>query len=163
MAFQKKGLLATEGVITIPRANAGNVAAVLSHFLEFLDDQGRPHLVHEVEPGAEYSVAITTGGGLWRYRLGDRVRVTGFLQRTPLLEFIGKEDGVCDLRGEKLHPAFVGGILRDLRRELLLPLGFAMLAPSHKLEVGYLLLVEHGARATLASAPAAISWLPVPT
>ena len=152
VAFQKKGLLATEGVITIPRASAGNVAALLSHFLEFLDDQGRPHLVHEVEPGAEYSVVISTSGGLWRYRLGDRVRVTGFLQRTPLLEFVGKEDGVCDLRGEKLHPSFVGGILRDLRRELLLPLGFAMLAPSRTPEAGYLLLVEHGAPAALANA-----------
>jgi len=152
VAFQKKGLLATEGVITIPRASAGNVAAILSHFLEFLDDQGRPHLVHEVEPGAEYSVVISTSGGLWRYRLGDRVRVTGFLQRTPLLEFVGKEDGVCDLRGEKLHPSFVGGILRDLRRELLLPLGFAMLAPSRTPEAGYLLLVEHGAPAALANA-----------
>lgn len=152
VAFQKKGLLATEGVITIPRAGAANVAAILSHFLEFLDDQGRPHLVHEVEQGAEYSVVMTTSGGLWRYRLGDRVRVTGFLRRAPLLEFVGKEDGVCDLRGEKLNPAFAGSVLRELRRELMLPVGFAMLAPSRTPEAGYLLLVEQSAPAALAAA-----------
>jgi hypothetical protein len=152
VAFQRKGLLATEGVITIPRAGVGNVAAIRSHFLEFLDDHGRPHMVHEVEQGAEYSVVMTTSGGLWRYRLGDRVRVTGFLHRAPLLEFVGKEDGVCDLRGEKLNPAFVGSILRELRRELLLPVGFAMLAPSRTPEAGYLLLVEHGAPEALATA-----------
>ena len=151
VAFQRKGLLATEGVISIPRAGAGNVAAILSHFLEFLDDQGRPHLVHEVEPGVEYSVVITTSGGLWRYRLGDRVRVTGFLRRAPLLEFVGKEDGVCDLRGEKMNPAFAGSVLREIRRELLLPAGFAMLAPSRTPEAGYLLLVEQSAPAALAT------------
>lgn len=152
VAFQRKGLLSTEGVISIPRAGAGNVAAILSHFLEFLDDQGRPHLVHEVEPGREYSVVMTTSGGLWRYRLGDRVRVTGFLDHTALLEFVGKEDGVCDLRGEKLNPAFVGSVLRELRRELLLPAGFAMLVPSHTPEAGYLLMVEQSASATVANA-----------
>jgi len=152
VAFQRKGLLATEGVITIPRAGAANIAAILSHFLEFLDDQGRPHLVHELEQGAEYSVVMTTSGGLWRYRLGDRVRVTGFLRRAPLLEFVGKEDGVCDLRGEKLNPAFAGSVLRELRRELLLPVGFAMLAPSRTPEAGYLLLVGQSAPATLATA-----------
>jgi len=152
VAFQRKGLLATEGVITIPRASAGNVAAILSHFLEFLDDQGGPHLVHQVEPGAEYSVVMTTSGGLWRYRLGDRVRVTGFLRRAPLLEFVGKEDGVCDLCGEKLNPAFVGSVLRDLRRELLLPVGFAMLVSSRSPEPGYLLLVEQSAPTELGTA-----------
>jgi hypothetical protein len=125
---------------------------MVSHFLEFLDDQGRPHMVHEVEPGAQYSVVMTTSGGLWRYRLGDRVRVTGFFGHTPLLEFVGKEDGICDLRGEKLNPAFVGGVLRELRRELLLPAGFSMLAPSHSPEAGYLLLVEQSAPVALVSA-----------
>jgi hypothetical protein len=152
VAFQSKGLLATEGVITIPRAGFGNVAATVSHFLEFLDDQGRPLLVHEVEHGTEYSVVMTTSGGLWRYRLGDRVRVTGFYRSTPLLEFVGKEEGVCDLRGEKLNPTFVGGVLRDLRLELLLPAGFAMLVPSRAPQASYLLLLEQSAPSVLARA-----------
>ena len=150
--FQKKGLLATEGVITIPRGGAGNVAAVQSHFLEFLDDDGMPHLLNEVERGAEYSVVMTTSGGLWRYRLGDRVRVTGFLHRTALLEFIGKEDGVCDLRGEKLNPAFVGRVLQGLRNESLLPAGFAMLAPSRKPLAEYVLFTAPHAPAALPAA-----------
>jgi len=95
---------------------------------------------------------MTTSGGLWRYRLGDRVRVTGFLGDTPLLEFLGKENGVCDLRGEKLNPAFVGSVLGELRRELLLPAGFAMLVPSRTPAAGYLLLLEQSCSALLADA-----------
>lgn len=152
VAFQRKGLLATEGVVTIPRASGGSVAAVLSHFLEFLDDRGNPRLVHEIEQGAEYAVVITTSGGLWRYRLGDRVRMTGYLDRTPLLELVGKEDGVCDLRGEKLNPAFVSGVMRDLRLHSLLPMGFAMLVPSRTPTAGYLLLVERSASPALVDA-----------
>jgi GH3 auxin-responsive promoter len=152
VTFQKKGLLATEGVVTIPRADVGNVAAVRSHFLEFLDGHGKPYLVHELAPGNEYSVVMTTGGGLWRYRLGDRVRMTGFLHRTPLLEFVGKEDGVCDLRGEKLNPAFVGGVFQALRTESLMPGGFVMLAPSRQPNAQYVLFITGDAPASLATA-----------
>jgi len=49
-------------------------------------------LLHELEANHEYSALLTTGGGLYRYRLGDRVRVVGFARNTPLLEFLGKED-----------------------------------------------------------------------
>lgn len=59
LTLQKKGLLATEGVVTIPVASAGNVAAVTSHFLEFLDSAGTPRLVHELERNGEYTVALT--------------------------------------------------------------------------------------------------------
>lgn len=126
--LQPKGLLATEGVVTIPLSKFGGskVLAVNSHFYEFVPDDGtRPRLAHELKIGAEYTVLLTTGGGLYRYRLGDRVRVTDFAKATPTLEFIGREGGVSDLCGEKLNPAFVAKILADL------PTGtFAMLAPA---------------------------------
>jgi hypothetical protein len=124
--FQPKGLLATEGVITIPWGDGpGAVPALRSHLLEFIEIGGTQALLaHELEVDHEYEVVITTGGGLWRYRLGDIVRVVGRQGRTPRLRFAGRSDGVCDLRGEKLHPRFVGDVLRELSA------GFAMLAPS---------------------------------
>jgi len=122
--FQPKGLLATEGVVTIPwGTGAGAVPALNSHFLEFLDAQGGVHLVHELKDGGEYEVLISTGAGLWRYRLGDLVRVVGREENTPRLQFIGRADGVCDLRGEKLHPQFVAELLKPWQH------AFAMLAP----------------------------------
>ena len=88
-----------------------------------------PRLAHELAPGGVYSVVVTTGGGLYRYRLEDRVEVTGFAGRTPSLRFLGREGHVSDLRGEKLHESFVAGALARAFRRLAIAPRFAMLAP----------------------------------
>jgi hypothetical protein len=106
---------------------------VRSHFFEFLDDAGRPRLAHELETGQEYSVALTTSGGLRRYRLHDRVRVAGFERECPLLTFVGKESNVSDRFGEKVSELQVAVALRDL------PARFAMVACEGK---AYTLFVE---------------------
>jgi hypothetical protein len=126
--IQPKGLLATEAFVTIPFEGRAPLA-VRSHFFEFLSEGERPRLAHEVEPGGVYSVVVTTGGGLYRYKLGDRVEVTGFVGRTPSLRFLGREGHTSDLRGEKLHESFVAGALeRAFRRTGAAP-RFALLAP----------------------------------
>jgi len=143
--IQGKGLLATEGVVSIPICSAqGSVAAVTSHFLEFLENGSTtPRLLHELEVGSEYSVLLTTSGGLWRYRLGDRVRVTGFLKQTPVLEFVGREGNVSDVCGEKLSAVFVDSVLLELESERACTPGFAMLAPSFEETPRYVLFF-HG-------------------
>jgi len=80
--IQPKGLLATECVVTIPFANAYPLA-VTSHFFEFIDEHGRIHPAHELKKDGIYEVVVTTAGGLWRYRLHDRVKVSGFCAKTP--------------------------------------------------------------------------------
>ena len=148
VVIQGKGLLATEGVVSISiEQYKAPVAAVTSHFLEFFDEHsGECRLVAELEEGREYSVVLTTGGGLWRYRLGDRVRMLGFAKRTPLLEFVGKEDCVSDLRGEKLNAAFVANTLAEF--ECCRIASFAMLAPSESGTPHYTLFLECGHRQT---------------
>lgn len=130
---QGKGLLATEGVVSIPlfRAEAP-VAAVTSHYLEFLPDgdPGAALGVHELEPGVTYEVVLTTGGGLYRYRLKDRVRVEGRLERTPTLRFVGRADRASDLAGEKLTPELVEHVLARAAAETGIHPPFALLAPS---------------------------------
>ncbi|HEV7784838.1 MAG TPA: GH3 auxin-responsive promoter family protein [Thermoanaerobaculia bacterium] len=129
--IQPKGLLATEAFVTIPFAGRMPLA-IRSHFFEFLSEGGgseRPRLAHELEPGGVYSVVATTGGGLYRYRLEDRVEVAGFAGRTPSLRFLGREGHVSDLRGEKLHESFVDGALARAFRRLGVTPSFAMLAP----------------------------------
>ena len=140
--IQGKGLLATEGIVSVPIASYKTpVAAVTSHFMEFFDeDSGECRLTSELEEGREYSVILTTGGGLWRYRLGDRVRVTSFAEQTPLLEFIGKEDCVSDLRGEKLNALFVANTLDRLA--CCRTATFAMLAPCQADTPYYTLFLE---------------------
>jgi len=141
--IQGKGLLATEGVVSLPLVEHGAIAAATSHFYEFIEQPGTlPRLLHELETNHEYSVLLTTGGGLYRYRLGDRVRVVGFAGNTPLLEFLGKDDGVSDLCGEKLSPAFVGSVLEELSVERAYLSDFAMLAPSQQESLRYVLFLQ---------------------
>jgi len=133
---QGKGLFATEGVVSIPLEGlAWPVLAVDSGFFEFLDDAGRAHEAGDLEVGAEYEVLMTTGAGLYRYAIGDRVRVHGFAGEAPLLEFTGRSAAV-DLCGEKLTEAFVNRALAPLG------LKFALLAPGAGARAGYALIVD---------------------
>ena len=105
VTMQAKGLLATEGVMTVPwvqppsqaahasfasHANAQHAAHAPTAdspcvpaphgFAEFL--QGDTcYLPHELEPGQTYEVVLTTSSGLYRYRTGDRVLCTGHATR----------------------------------------------------------------------------------
>jgi GH3 auxin-responsive promoter len=125
--IQVKGLLATEACVSIPFAGRRPLA-VRSHFFEFLEE-GRARLAHELEEGGVYSVVVTTGGGLYRYRLEDRVQVDGLVGRTPSLRFLGKEGHVSDLVGEKLREDFVAGALARTFEAFSLRPRFALLAP----------------------------------
>lgn len=101
--IQPKGLLATEAFVSFPRlGRRGAALAVRSHFFEFLGEDGGLYLAHELAQGRAYEVVVSTGGGLYRYRLGDRVRVTGFYRECPLLRFLGRSGVVSDHFGEKL-------------------------------------------------------------
>ena len=139
VAIEPKGLIATEGFVSLPFAGA-RPAAVCSHFFEFLDDHDQPRLLDQLADGGEYAVAVTTAGGLYRYRLQDRVRVEGYLDATPCLRFLGKEDRVCDLAGEKLSEGHVGATLERLLTPEL-GVRFAMLAPEER-PPGYTLYLE---------------------
>lgn len=102
--LQGKGLLATEAPVTLPlHAASGCVPLLDEVFLEFEDAGGGCRLLQELEADGEYGLVVTQPGGLLRYRLGDRVRCSGFHRATPLLEFLGRSDAVADLVGEKLH------------------------------------------------------------
>jgi hypothetical protein len=113
--IQGKGLLATEGMISFPiEAAGGSVLAYRSHFFEFLDQQsGEVFLSHQLKSGRRYEVVITTGGGLYRYRLGDVVEVLSFYRGLPLIEFLGR-NRTSDLAGEKLSEIFVEKVMDQI-------------------------------------------------
>ena len=135
--LQGKGLLATEGVVSIPLVGMPMpVLAIDSGFYEFRAGSG------DVVPGAElardceYDVLMTTESGLYRYATGDRIRVHGFAGEAPLIEFIGRGSQVSDLCGEKLSEDFVAAGLAPLR------LRFALVAPADAPARGYALFVD---------------------
>ncbi|HZT19015.1 MAG TPA: GH3 auxin-responsive promoter family protein, partial [Dongiaceae bacterium] len=106
--FRDVGYMASEGVFTVPFANdaADGLMALDSIFFEFLPEQdfGRrditPLLAHEIEPGRNYHVIITTTGGLYRYAMNDVVRAGSSEWGVPTLRFLYKGNHVQNLQGE---------------------------------------------------------------
>jgi hypothetical protein len=124
VALQPKGLLATEGFVSIPFAGR-HPLAVRSHYFEFLDQRDRLLGLCDLRIDETYSVLLTTGGGLYRYRLNDLVRVDAMVGRTPSIRFVGKAGLVSDQMGEKLTDGFVSTVLSRLP----LRASFMLLAP----------------------------------
>lgn len=137
--IQPKGLLATEGFVSLPLLDrAGAALAVRSHFFEFepadtpAKAESRPALLplaHQLEEGGRYRVVVTTAGGLYRYQLGDEVEVVGWENQCPRLRFLGRAGATSDLVGEKLAEPHVRCALeRFLAQEGIEP-SFVLLVP----------------------------------
>lgn len=149
--LEPKGLLATEGVVSVPiggLARPGGDLALTSTFFEFLpvdapEATSRPALAHELDVGREYTPLLTTRGGLVRYHLKDVVRVVAPLR----IEFVGKLDQVCDLAGEKLHARQVEHGLAAARAATPLSWDFALVAPAHAPAPHYRLYLDSAAPA----------------
>jgi hypothetical protein len=105
------GYMASEAQMTLPISDSGSagILAVDENFYEFIPESEiaspSPTLLTcaELEEGSSYYLILTTPGGLYRYDINDVVRVAGFFNRTPLIEFVRKGRDVTNITGEKLH------------------------------------------------------------
>ncbi len=114
VAFQGKGLWATEGVITIPIGDC-KLLASRSHFYEFqLEDSSDVLPAWELEAGMKVEPILTTSSGLLRYQLNDLMTCEGSYNGIPCLDFKGRLGGT-DMVGEKLDRRIVTSILQNLR------------------------------------------------
>jgi hypothetical protein len=120
VSFEPKGLISTEGVVTIPNHEGMPLLSAQSGFYEFIDAQGAVRLPDSLEYQQVYEVVMTTSGGLYRYRTHDMVRYEGMQHALPILRFCGRKGAVCDLVGEKLSEAFVQQILKKIGTEVML-------------------------------------------
>jgi len=145
-----KGIIATEGILSFPLLGYnGSALAVCSHFYEFVprDDPGKVLSACQLEKNQQYSVLLTTGGGLYRYKLYDVIKVKGMLNECPLLEFIAKEDHIVDIYGEKLNENFVTDIFEGLFNTLEQKPYLMLLAPDgYKQVINYTLFIAGGGR-----------------
>ncbi len=131
------GLIASEGRMTIPLADgtASGVLDITSHYFEFIPeaeaDSPAPTVLaaHELQEGRSYFILPTTAYGLYRYQIYDLVRVTGFHNRTPLVEFLSKGAHFANLTGEKLSEYHVIRAMAAVLPQLGLTLTSYSLAP----------------------------------
>lgn len=140
--IQPKGLIATEAIVTIPFCGSQPLA-INSHFFEFELSSGEVLWSWELEPGMECTPLVSTAGGLYRYRIPDRLRCTNLLEDTPCLEFLGKLGSQSDQFGEKLEETFVSNVLTQILKDENLSPPFVLLAPERNAEgVAYTLYIE---------------------
>lgn len=104
------GLLSSEGRMCVPIEDhtPAGILEVTSQFFEFIPadeyESDRPTVLRsfELQEGQEYFLVITTSSGLYRYDMGDRVRVVGWYGQAPIIEFLCRGSHISSLTGEKL-------------------------------------------------------------
>ncbi|MFQ6633405.1 hypothetical protein Gotur_011701 [Gossypium turneri] len=69
--------------------------------VSFLSTEPKPVGLTEVKVGEEYEVIITSFAGLYRYRLGDVVKVMGFHNSTPELKFVCRRNLMLTINIDK--------------------------------------------------------------
>ena len=136
-------------MVTIPFQNQYPLA-ICSHFYEFIDLD-----TEEVFPAWKLKLdqlvrpVLTTGSGLLRYAMKDKLRVSGFLQDCPCFEFLGRLDGI-DLVGEKMSPEIALEIMKSAEQNprLTAITVFAVPANTPDEKPFYLLLCEPNSKIT---------------
>jgi hypothetical protein len=147
------GLIASEGRMTIPFSDAtpGGVLDVTSHYFEFIPesevDSSRPTVLaaHELKEGGKYFILLTTAFGLYRYNIHDLIRVTGFFNQTPVVEFLNKGAHFANITGEKLSEYHVTRTMSEALHDLDMSLTAYSLVPCWDDQQPYYgLFVERG-------------------
>jgi hypothetical protein len=126
VAIRDLGYMASEGRGSIPISDngAGGVAAVTSHFFEFVHendiDKTAPKFltVDQLFLNERYYIFFTTSAGLYRYNINDLIQVLGFAGNTPIIEFVRKGAGISSITGEKLTEEQVLTALSQVGQQL---------------------------------------------
>lgn len=77
------------------------------NFMEFIpeevleDEQPETVLLHQLERGRSYEVVLTTRCGLYRYRLGDVIKIVDFYKGCPQYEFCYRIGQMLNVSWEK--------------------------------------------------------------
>ena len=70
-------------------------------------------MLHELKIGELYEIVITNLSGLYRYRIKDVVRVTGYKGKVPLLRFAYRKNQVINITGVKLTAEHITGAVKS--------------------------------------------------
>mgnify|MGYP000044069796 CR=1 FL=1 len=143
------GYLSSEfrGTLTIDCETGAGLPTIEDYFFEFIEPEKWEagsrdfRLVHQLENGRDYTIAVTTPSGLYRYFINDIVRVTGYFKKTPTIRFLNKGKGVTNLTGEKLYESQVIEAIQQAGKQFGLNIAFLVMLADID-QQGYRLYLE---------------------
>ena len=62
----------------------------------------------ETEPGRSYEILVTNRAGLYRYGLGDVIRIERMEEGTPVYSLAGRRSGILTIPGDPANPVCIG-------------------------------------------------------
>ena len=143
------GYAAAEGYMAMPVELDVNDYVLLprSIFFEFIpiDDPEceRPLTMKEIEVGKEYELVVTNFSGLYRYQIEDVVRVTGFYNKTPKIEFLYRNNLAMNIANEKTTTQMVDWAAAKAQEQTGVKFkGYSFYADTAHDPVRYMLLAE---------------------
>lgn len=143
------GYAAAEGYMAMPvELNVTDyVLLPRSIFFEFIPlddpDYERPLTIGEIEVGKEYEVVVTNFSGLYRYQIEDVVRVTGYHNKTPKIEFLYRNNLAMNIANEKTTTQMVDWAAAKVQEQLGISFkGYSFYADTDNDPVRYMLLAE---------------------
>lgn len=93
-------------------------------FYEFIPigefDKKKPRTLSpdELQIGQSYEIVITTYSGFYRYRLGDVVKVVGFYNNSPEVEFLYRRNQVLNMVSEKTTEDHLTNAIKNIKSKL---------------------------------------------
>ena len=143
------GYAAAEGYMAMPVELDVNDYVLLprSIFFEFIpiDDPEckRPLTMQEIEVGKEYELVVTNFSGLYRYQIEDVVRVTGYYNKTPKVEFLYRNNLAMNIANEKTTTQMVDWAAAETQKKAGISFkGYSFYADTSVDPVRYMLLAE---------------------
>ncbi|MBX9692929.1 MAG: GH3 auxin-responsive promoter family protein [Cyanobacteria bacterium] len=139
---------ASEGRGTVFLAPDKQALALHSHFYEFVPESeiesASPTvlLADQLIEGENYYILFTNSAGLYRYNINDVVKVNGFHNATPLLEFQYKGGNISSFTGEKITELQVTDTMTKMLEGDQLDVRFFTLIPEFRPDPHYQLWIE---------------------
>ena len=143
------GYAAAEGFMAMPIELNVNDAVLMpkSVFFEFIpmDDpeSGKFLTLDQLEEGKEYEIVVTNFSGLYRYKIEDVIRVTGFYNKTPRMEFLYRNNLAMNIANEKTTTQMVDWAAGEVQKKLGISFkGYSFYGDTESTVVRYMLLAE---------------------
>ena len=103
-------------------------------FYEFIpaEEEGkRTLLLNELKIGGKYEIVVTNYAGLYRYRVGDVIKVVGFYNNCPEVEFLYRKNQVLNMVAEKTNEEQLTSAIKSTMKKLKLNLVDYTVAPDN--------------------------------